>query len=240
MHNYRWWSVFSNARSMVVLLFCIAIPAQAVVNTDRTRVVFNSDEMAQSLLLSNDGAAPVIMQVWLDEGNPVSSPDQNRTPVIALPPVFRMLPGEVKSLRLMLTSRQNLVAGRENLFWLNLYQIPPGQRASAQAEQQIVMPLRLRLKVLVRPSGVAALQEKDAGRLQFIAGGRQLRVTNPTAWYISFTAQPKGQPAIGNLMVAPGESLTVPLPQVSAAGEEISYEVINDTGNRWVYQARLQ
>ncbi|WP_158782357.1 fimbrial assembly chaperone [Pantoea sp. BAV 3049] len=238
MRNYRWWSVFSNTHSMAVLLICIAIPGYAVVNTDRTRVVFNSDEMAQSLLLANDDIAPVVMQVWLDEGDPVSSPDNNHTPVVALPPVFRMLPGEVKSLRLMLSSRQNLAAGRENLFWLNLYQIPPGQRASDQAEQQVVMPLRLRLKVLVRPSGVATLQEKDAEKLQFITRGMRLQVTNPTTWYISFTAQPRGQPAIGNLMVAPGESLTVPLSQVISAGEEMTYEVINDTGNRWVYQTR--
>ncbi len=86
---------------------------------------FASDEVAQSLTLSNDNTTPMLLQVWTDAGNIDASPDNSKTPLVALPPVFKMQPGELRTLRLLLSSRQQLATDRESLFWLNIYQIPP-------------------------------------------------------------------------------------------------------------------
>ncbi|MFD2021241.1 fimbria/pilus periplasmic chaperone [Pseudocitrobacter faecalis] len=103
MRNYKWWSVFSK----VALLLAFSAQVSAAVNVDRTRIVFSARDVARTLNLSNDGAMPMVIQVWADDGDPASTPDVNPTPVVVIPPVFKMLPGELRSLKLMLASRQD-------------------------------------------------------------------------------------------------------------------------------------
>lgn len=125
MRNYRQWLVFSKVILTLLGLTGWYGPAQAAVNIDRTRIIFASDEVAQSLTLSNDNTTPMLLQVWTDAGNIDASPDNSKTPLVALPPVFKMQPGELRTLRLLLSSHQQLATDRESLFWLNIYQIPP-------------------------------------------------------------------------------------------------------------------
>lgn len=117
MRNYRQWLVFSKVILTLLGLTGWYGPAQAAVNIDRTRIIFASDEVAQSLTLSNDNTTPMLLQVWTDAGNIDASPDNSKTPLVALPPVFKMQPGELRTLRLLLSSRQQLATDRESLFW---------------------------------------------------------------------------------------------------------------------------
>ncbi len=123
MRNYRQWLVFSKVILTLLGLTGWYGPAQAAVNIDRTNY-FASDEVAQSLTLSNDNTTPMLLQVWTDAGNIDASPDNSKTPLVALPPYLKC-------------SQENENAspapefppaagnGRESLFWLNIYQIPP-------------------------------------------------------------------------------------------------------------------
>ncbi|MFG6653926.1 fimbrial assembly chaperone [Scandinavium sp. M-37] len=237
MRSYRWWSVFSKA--CVGLAFSIAT-ASAAVNIDRTRLIFASADQVQSLNLSNDSATPMLIQAWTDNGDPNASPDTSHTPLVVMPPVFRMLPGELRSLRLMLSSRQKLAADRESQFWLNIYQIPPNTRPADNGTRKVILPLRLRLKVFIRPAGLAAPQERDEQQLRFILNGSTLRIENPTPWFMSLSVQPGRQKAISGLMVAPKAMLEVPLNAALNAGEKVSYEVITDSGNTRSYRVSPQ
>lgn len=92
MRNYRQWLVFSKVILTLLGLTGWYGPAQAAVNIDRTRIIFASDDVAQSLTLSNDNTTPMLLQVWTDAGNIDASPDNSKTPLVALPPVFKMQP----------------------------------------------------------------------------------------------------------------------------------------------------
>jgi P pilus assembly chaperone PapD len=94
----------------------------------------------------------MLLQVWTDAGETASSPDSSRTPLVVLPPVFKMQPDELRTLRVMLSSRRSLPEDRESLFWLNIYQIPPELNATESVTAKLVLPLRLRLKVFIRPT----------------------------------------------------------------------------------------
>ncbi|MDK9510803.1 fimbria/pilus periplasmic chaperone [Salmonella enterica subsp. enterica serovar Give] len=107
MRNYRQWLVFSKVILTLLGLTGWYGPAQAAVNIDRTRIIFASDDIAQSLTLSNDNTTPMLLQVWTDAGNIDASPDNSKTPLVALPPVFKMQPGELRTLRLLLSSRRH-------------------------------------------------------------------------------------------------------------------------------------
>lgn len=127
MRSYRQWLVFSKVLLALLLLAGITPAPFAAVNVDRTRIVFAANDVVQSLTLTNDSVTPMLLQVWTDAGETASSPDSSRTPLVVLPPVFKMQPDELRTLRVMLSSRRSLPGDRESLFWLNIYQIPPSR-----------------------------------------------------------------------------------------------------------------
>lgn len=235
MRNYKWWSVFSK----VALLLAFSAQAIAAVNVDRTRIVFGASDLARSLNLSNDGAMPMVIQVWADDGDPASTPDVNPTPVVVIPPVFKMLPGELRSLKLMLASRQGLAEDRESLFWLNIYQIAPDNAASGREGQKVILPLRLRMKVFVRPAGLQPPEEKDERGLRFSVSGETLRVANLSPWYMSLSLHLPGQQKPTSMMIAPYGEEQISLPASLHSGSHLVYDVITDDGNYRRYQANL-
>lgn len=137
MRSYRQWLVFSKALLALLLLAGITPAPFAAVNVDRTRIVFAANDVVQSLTLTNDSVTPMLLQVWTDAGETASSPDSSRTPLVVLPPVFKMQPDELRTLRVMLSSRRSLPGDRESLFWLNIYQIPPRAECNRQRHSQI-------------------------------------------------------------------------------------------------------
>lgn len=102
MLSYRSLLVFS--RFMLLSMFVLPGANLAAVNIDKTRIVFNAGDTAQSVNLINKAESPAIVQIWTDEGDIHLSPDKSKTPVMVVPPVLKMMPGEMRSLRLMLTS----------------------------------------------------------------------------------------------------------------------------------------
>lgn len=237
MRSYKWWSVFNSIFGGLLLL--LAIPGLAAVNVDRMRVIFAADEQEQTLNLSNDSTTPMMLQVWTDEGDPRVTPDQVVTPVVVLPPVFKMLPGEIRSLRLMLTTRSGLPDDRESVFWLNVFQMAPMRSDDSSLREKITLPLRLRLKVFIRPHDLLAPQPQDEQALQFSQANGELKIINPTAWHMSLAVMMPGQPPINNLMVSPKDGLAVPLVTPVPSGSIIHYRVITDDGHFREYQQRL-
>ncbi|WP_058911422.1 fimbria/pilus periplasmic chaperone [Entomohabitans teleogrylli] len=243
MRNFRWWSAFSSwptvwAWVLGVPLLCQ--PARAVVNSEVTRLIFNAGENSVSLALSNSEQQPTLVQVWADEGDPRVAPDQVKTPVVVIPPVFKMQPGELRSVKLLLTQRAGLASDRETLYWLNIFQIPPMTSADQQRLHKVVLPLRIRMKLFIRPDGVAPPAEKDGEKLRFtfMAAGQQLLIDNPTPWFLTLSRVQCGAYHAAGLMVAPKSRLPVDLQGAGGDCRVVNYELINDSGNGWSYDGR--
>ncbi|HGY1778791.1 TPA: fimbria/pilus periplasmic chaperone [Citrobacter amalonaticus] len=234
MHNFRWWLAFSST----LLLNALPSSAHAVVNSEVTRVIFNAGDKSASLALINSPQQPALVQVWTDTGNPASQPNEETTPVIALPPVFKMQPGELRSITLQLTDTSALPRDREALYWLNVYQIPPMTQTDAQVAQKVVLPLRIRMKVFIRPKGVGALKESDAETLRVTYAGaqNQLQITNPTPWHITLAAISCEAGSASGIMIAPLATVSVPLQGRGASCSSVRYEAINDHGTLWQYE----
>ena len=237
MRSYRQWLVFSKAVLALLLLAGVNSAPFAAVNVDRTRLVFAASDIAQSLTLANDSVTPMLLQVCTDAGETASSPDNSRTPLVVLPPVFKMQPDELRTLRVMLSSRRSLPEDRESLFWLNIYQIPPELSATKSATRKLVLPLRLRLKVFIRPTGLKAPTANDEQKLRFSIASQGITITNPTPWYMSLTVTATKGIRIGYMMLAPYERRDVVLSQAPAVGTTVNYAVINDSGNWRTYTA---
>lgn len=235
MRSCKWWLVFSKALALSGLF--VAVHAMAVVNVDRTRLVFNAGESSQTLNLKNGAESPSVVQIWSDDGDLMQSPELSTAPIFAMPPMMKLAPDEQRAIRLVLTSRQSLPEDRESLYWLNIYQIPALSRQTGSAEQKILLPLRLRLKVFVRPAALGAPQPEDVQKLRFVVHDRQLTVENPTAWYMSLRLQVANKVKVDDVLVAPFGSVTLPLAQPVQVGKSVIYEVFDDNGNPVGYQS---
>ncbi|MBU9829918.1 fimbria/pilus periplasmic chaperone [Rahnella sp. FC061912-K] len=245
MRSYKWWSVFNKVTvAASIMLCCTAFHASAVVNAEKTRVVFNSGSIAESLSLVNSEKEPVVVQVWTDNGDPTVSPDQLHTPVVINPPVFKMKPGEIRNIRLLLVSAGSLPQDRESIYWLNIYQIPPNTETQHTGEKKIVLPLKIRMKVFVRPEKIGELQENDAQKLQFSidreSGNKTLLIQNPTPWHLTLSSLRSGKTALPGVMVAPFTSERVEITADKTLADKVEYDVINDNGTRWQGSQKLK
>ncbi|RAY77951.1 hypothetical protein DP190_22835 [Enterobacter cloacae] len=223
-----------------LIIFAFLPVARAVVNVEGTRVIIHQGERSASLTLSNSEKQPTMVQIWSDNFDPLTPPEKTTTPLIAVPSVFSMKPGEVRVVQLMLTSTGTLSKDKESLFWLNVYQIP-SNTAAVSGVRQVVLPLRLRMKVFIRPDGVDDPVEQDGNKLRFILqstkNGERMLVTNPTPWHMTLTNMSFMRSGLGGIMVAPASNVSIPV-EPGKGTRPFKYELINDLGTRWVYSVR--
>lgn len=245
MRSYKLLSAFSKqiirVKWLCCILFALAQPGFAVVNVEGTRVIFNAGEMVSSVNLINSGEEPSLVQLWFDGGDIFIPPENVRTPILAVPPVFRLQPGELRDVKLQLISRDIFPQGKESLYWLNIYQVPPNTNSPGN-EKRVILPLRLRLKVFVRPVNVSRPQQTDGQRLQFRLSNNNQQVvimSNPTPWYMTIATFESGDASVDGIMLAPGEKKDVTLNKTAKAGE-VQYDIINDNGTKWRYRSFLR
>ncbi|WP_277953092.1 fimbria/pilus periplasmic chaperone [Pseudomonas sp. OST1909] len=226
-------------------LLCCSQAMSSVVITG-TRVVYPADKKEVTVKINNEGANPVLVQSWIDQGDSFSTPSNSSAPFVISPPVSRVDPGKGQSLRLMFTGAP-LADNKESVFWLNVLEIPA--KVAASEEQNVLqMAFRSRIKVFYRPSKLpgSSAAAIDAVQWKVLAdknGAYVLQAFNPTAFYVSqseltlIAAGVKTSSEPG--MIAPGETHLFPLPGLKtmpSSGVEVEYSAINDYGA--IVQAR--
>lgn len=173
--------------AVLVALGLIGRVAYGGVIAERTRVIVPGDHREASLALVNQNAYPVVVQAWIDNGDMASTPDTSTAPIMPLPPVFRLEPGQQRSLRLIVTG-QGLAQERESLYWLNVYEIPP--LPSEELEEgmtRLTITVRTQLKVIYRPGKIAEGAEQAPLRLVVHGKPHSVQIQNPTPFYITLT-----------------------------------------------------
>ncbi|MGC0837730.1 MULTISPECIES: fimbria/pilus periplasmic chaperone [Pantoea] len=235
-------SAFNN-----LLLACALIlstgTASAVVNSTQSRLVFNEDSMAESLTVVNSVSAPALVQMWTDDNDPLSPPNRISTPLIVVPPLFKLAPAESRNLRVMLLSREGMPKDRERIYWLNIYQIPPNTQQQNAQEKKMILPLRIRLKVFIRPIGLKAPEEGIGEKLRFTrrqanAQNSVLTIDNPTPYYMTIGSLSLGKISLKTEMVAPFSSTTITITN-AGSDHKLSWTVIDDYGKQTPYKREL-
>ncbi|MFR0693628.1 molecular chaperone [Enterobacterales bacterium AE_CKDN230030158-1A_HGKHYDSX7] len=223
-----------------VLLLGLALlagaSAHAGVTAERTRVIFAEGQREASLALVNQNSYPVIVQTWIDDGELEAAPQSAEAPIMPLPPVFRLNPGQQRSLRLLHTGQQ-LPKDRESLYWLNLYEIPPqSSDPLAEGQSRLTVTLRTQMKVIYRPRALAKAAEEAPRQLLFRRAGGGVQVENPTPYFITLAGAQVGQGKAGTPL--PAELLPpfstrplTPMQVLPAGAGEVRYVWIDDGGN---------
>jgi len=241
MRRHRSLSACSNLLLAGALI--LSSPASAVVNSTQSRLVFNEKSVAESLTVVNSVRSPALVQVWTDDDDPLSPPDRISTPLVVVPPLFKLAPGESRNLRVMLISRKGMPADRERVYWLNIYQIPPNTAQKSALEKKVILPLRIRLKVFIRPTGLKEPEEDIGEKLRFTLSqtkseNGRLTVINPTPYYITLGSLKLGRTPLKAEMIAPFSSLTLPAKDISDE-RTLNWTVIDDYGKQMPYKREL-
>jgi len=221
--------------------FTAAPYAAAAVVVDGTRVVYPAAKREVTINIRNPGATPSLVQAWLDAGDPHAKPGESKVPFVLTPPLFRLDPTKVQSLRLVFT-HDPLPENRESLFWLNVLDIPPRAAANPDVPNQLELAFKHRMKVFFRPAGLAGSAADAPARLTWKLLSKDgklvgIEATNPTAYHVSLiqvTATAGGQPInVKADMVDPFASRSFDLPDPVAAPNgtvALEYSFVNDYG----------
>jgi len=212
------------------------VPAQASVVLNNTRVVYEASEREVSVKVNNNGSTPVVIQSWIDSGEVDKDPSLLKVPFILMPALTRVEAGRGQTLRLTYAAEPGS-SPRESVYYLNVLEIPP--KAVAEQDKNLVqVALRTRVKVFYRPKGLLGSAAEAPSQLVWsvaqVAGGWVLQCFNPGAYHVSMSEiflQSQGKSAaVGDGMVAPGERMSLTLPERPAAGSQIKFMSIDDYG----------
>ena len=221
-NNLRW--IFS-----IVLMLGLQWPAAAGVMLGGTRVILGEKDREASIPAKNTGTSPYVVQAWIDAGE-----GKNKTPLLVTPPLSRLDPGKENILRIMRVAGE-LPADRESVFWLNVKEIPE----KSNEENVLQIAVRSRIKVFYRPSKLAGRSDESRGQLKWAVSagtegqGAVLKVGNPTAYHVTFTALNinSGQQLINADMLQPFSEMTYPLTTVKAPQAiQVNFTTLNDYG----------
>jgi chaperone protein EcpD len=245
--NYR--HLFSGlvAAALMATGAGLSASAHASVVIAGTRVIYNATDSEVTLKLSNNGASPSLVQVWLDDGNMMADPAKMNVPFVLTPPVSRIDPAKAQTVRINYTG-EPLAQDKETLFWFNELEVPPKPKAEEVGPNYMQLAFRARIKFFYRPANLPIRPETAPEKLTWHAateGGKPvLQITNPTPYYITVMDATVGEGANAPTfdkgdMVAPGGKLSLPLSAPATAGK-VKFNIINDYGGATPYEAVLQ
>lgn len=221
-------------------LFCAALitlgpdsQASAGIMLSGTRIILSADQHSVSTVVSNPIGNDYAVQTWVSD---VKDSKDLLAPFIALPALFKVRAGEEQVVRIIKTPGQ-LPEDRESLFYFNAQEIP-------QLDHQQHNPLKVaqcsRAKLFYRPGNLPGTSQQAPSQLQWKLldqpSGTVLRVTNPSAYHVTFMGiriMDGGQPIelkdVG--MVTPRSSQDYRLKhKLKSTTATVEFSIINDYG----------
>jgi len=188
-----------------------------------TRVIYPADAKQASLAITNsDKSTRFLIQSWVDDANNKKSPD-----FIVTPPLFVSKPKSENTLRIMYVGSP-LPTDRETVFWLNSKSIPAVERNTLEGKNVLQIAILSRIKLFVRPEKLSVPSSDAPSLLKFARQGHEVKITNPSPYYVTLVNIHVGTHKLSNMMIAPKSDSTLALPDsISTA---MTYQTINDYG----------
>lgn len=225
-------------RSPKILLIAISalsiFSAQASVVLNNTRVIYPDNSQEVSVKLKNNGDRPVLIQSWIDSGDPDENPSTIQVPFILTPPINRIDAEQTQTLRIFYTG-ETLSKTEETVFWLNVLEIP-AKNSALKDKNTLQLAFRTRVKLFFRPSDLQGDANNAGKQLVWNVTPTGLKATNPTPYHVSLTRvtiENNGQSHDSNaLMVNPNESQLFTFPELPTipSGSQLIIHYLNDYG----------
>jgi P pilus assembly chaperone PapD len=248
-------------RVLIGLLIC-SFNALSGVMPEKSRIVYHEQSHMQSSVLVNTNAYPVMVQLWVDDGDFKGSPETASAPFVVTPVMFKLNPMQLNGIKVIYSGKPNQLAGdRETLFWLNILEVPPKPEEKT-GEERVSLSMLTQLKLIYRPKSLNIGEEKVVAqwdKLTFSvskgdANGFTVKVNNPTPYVASFstlqlsgkrgaqTVRLTAKPEI-DLLVLPMSNQVFQIDGPKSANaivlETIDYALVDDSGRYIKRQRKL-
>ncbi|WP_081955224.1 molecular chaperone [Achromobacter sp. RTa] len=224
----RRWSALACA----CVLSAGAAGARADLSVDGTRFIYPAQDKSITLRTGNPGSAPILVQIWLDQGEGQDDLSRLAAPFVPMPPLFRLNPGERKAIQLRYTG-EPLPQDRESQFWINFMEVP----TAGERRDGLKLQINLSMKLLFRPKGLPGDPRKAPGELRWAyhPAGAVLAAENPTPYSVTLrTLRVRGAPDAGleGVTVPPYSSARLAWPGPLPRAQELTldYEAVDDLG----------
>ncbi|MHC5226078.1 fimbrial biogenesis chaperone [Ignatzschineria sp. LJL83] len=154
--------------------------AFAQISFDRTRVILDMDKSKSQTItaINPNKTLPFLAQSWIEDekGNKITQP------LIALPIVQRLNPGQEKQIKVELVGNaSSLPTDRESLYYFNALGVPPKDGG----QNQVNIVIQSKLKLFYRPKGLPKYPQQGwVEELQVQKTSNGLTIQNPTAYHV--------------------------------------------------------
>jgi P pilus assembly chaperone PapD len=223
---------FAGGCTLALALLAPALPSQAAITLNATRIVYPGDSHSVAVTIANPAAHPYAVQVWVNTGE---DDQTTAVPFMATPPLFRLDPG--KEQRLQINRLPNdLPTDRESAFYFNAQEIPQAERSDGNF---LNIAIRTRIKLFYRPAGLkgSPVEREQELRWALEREGSQhyLSVSNPTPFHYSFSGvelRSTGHTQLLSMlpMVAPFAIQRYALDAAPGADASVKFTTITDFG----------
>jgi chaperone protein EcpD len=228
-----------------LLAMAVALPASAAVTLQGTRIVHDASKGRDvTVKASNVGELPAMTQVWIDDGDSQSRPENVRTPFRLTPTQPRLLqPKQGQAYRVTYAPRPSeapLPTDRESVFYFNLLDIPP-KPSNDGGKNLLQFAVRTRVKLFHRPAGLPGNARDAASALQWSADGDALQVRNPSVYHVTLSTLTLADGRNVEVdMIAPGAQVRYALPEGAAMPATVSFKWLDDYGTSRDAEARVE
>lgn len=233
------------------ILLLIPFLAFSGVIPEKSRIIFNGKNTVQSYVLVNTNKYPVVVQLWIDDGEFNKNPELTPSPFVITPVMSKMEPLKINEMKMIYSGDDfALPKDRESLFWLNIFEVPPMNKKNP-SENEIALSMLTQIKVIYRPESIE-INELDLiekfNNLHFTLrknndGMASLTIDNPTEYVASLanltlkglentklvTFKPNELSSV-TLLPKSSQTFQIELGSPSTTIQEIEYWLIDDQG----------
>ncbi|WP_028766083.1 fimbrial biogenesis chaperone [Shewanella fidelis] len=222
-----------------VFLLLFAEQAHAGFTLGGTRLIVTPQD-TQMIKVTNHGDTAYAMQAWAE-----TQSGDNPGHALVISPSFAKLAGD-SSLNLKVMSLSG-GGDMEQLYYLNVQEIPPKAKKGANAIEanQVAFAIRTKIKVFVRPDSIAEERRhaEKAVTVSLSEDGKQLHINNPTPFYFTIDTASLG----GNMLPVSKTGLVPPMAKEAIdiganalVNEEVEINFIDDYGANRLYRYSIQ
>ncbi|HIF9408391.1 TPA: fimbrial biogenesis chaperone [Photobacterium damselae] len=159
------------------LLFSCMIYAGGL-QINKTRIIMLEDQKSTSVKITNKGDLVYGAQTWIDKvtGN---------EDIMTFPSLFTVSKSQPQSLKIVrLDGDSETKMNQEELYWLNLQEIPPKSDSDSDSNSTLQLAVRTKIKLIIRPESIKSDRDDAEKKLIVKADGKNISFENPTPFYI--------------------------------------------------------
>lgn len=188
-----------------------------------TRVIYPAGQKQVTLSVHNTSEqASFLVQSWVENASGKKSGD-----FIVTPPLYVSGPNNENTIRIMYVG-QPAKQDQETLYYFDSKSIPSMDKKKMEGKNVLLLAAITRIKLFLRPANLTPSVEKAPAELTFHRQGKEIRIDNPTPYYITLAKITLSGQKLPDIMVSPKDHAALPIP--AGAGNTLSYQTINDYG----------